>query len=90
MINSLRGMRDFLDNDGALYERVVGVCAKVAQNFGFAFIETPKLEETALFRRSVGESSDIVGKEMYEFSALRARLGLCEHFYKPSLIKLAA
>ena len=68
MINSLRGMRDFLDNDGALYERVVGVCAKVAQNFGFAFIETPKLEETALFRRSVGESSDIVGKEMYEFS----------------------
>ena len=44
MINSLRGMRDFLDNDGALYERVVGVCAKVAQNFGFAFIETPKLE----------------------------------------------
>ena len=61
-------MRDFLDNDGALYERVVGVCAKVAQNFGFAFIETPKLEETALFRRSVGESSDIVGKEMYEFS----------------------
>ena len=61
-------MRDFLDNDGALYEHVVGVCAKVAQNFGFAFIETPKLEETALFRRSVGESSDIVGKEMYEFS----------------------
>lgn len=68
MINSLRGMRDFLGSDGALYERVVGVCAKVAKNFGFTFIETPKLEETALFRRSVGESSDIVGKEMYEFS----------------------
>ena len=32
MINSLRGMRDFLDNDGALYEHVVGVCANVAQN----------------------------------------------------------
>lgn len=68
MINSLRGMRDFLGSDGALYERVVGVCAKVAKNFGYSFIETPKLEETALFRRSVGESSDIVGKEMYEFS----------------------
>lgn len=67
MINSLRGMRDFLGDDGALYERVVGVCARVAANFGFSFIETPKLEETALFRRSVGESSDIVGKEMYEF-----------------------
>lgn len=67
MINSLRGMRDFLGDDGALYERVVDVCAKVAKNYGFSFIETPKLEETALFRRSVGESSDIVGKEMYEF-----------------------
>ena len=32
-----------------------------------AYIETPILEETALFKRSVGESSDIVNKEMYQF-----------------------
>lgn len=67
MITSLRGMRDFL-NDGEIYEYIVNTCAKVAKNYGYSFIETPKLEDTALFRRSVGESSDIVGKEMYEFS----------------------
>lgn len=42
--------------------------AHVLQNvMVFSFIETPILEETALFKRSVGESSDIVGKEMYQF-----------------------
>ncbi len=41
---------------------------KIAKNYGFCYIETPILEETALFKRSVGESSDIVGKEMYQFT----------------------
>ena len=67
MITSLRGMRDFL-NDGEIYEYVVNTCADVAKSYGYSFIETPKLEDTMLFRRSVGESSDIVVKEMYEFS----------------------
>ena len=40
---------------------------RIAKNYGFCYIETPILEETALFKRSVGESSDIVGKEMYQF-----------------------
>ena len=41
---------------------------KIAKNYGFCYIETPILEETSLFKRSVGESSDIVGKEMYQFT----------------------
>ncbi len=68
MIKALRGMKDFLNEDAEKYEYCVGVCKKVAQNYGFSFIQTPSLEETKLFKRSVGESSDIVGKEMYQFT----------------------
>lgn len=67
MINALRGMKDLLDNDGKLYKFIVEICESVAKNYGYEFCETPKMEETSLFKRSVGESSDIVGKEMYQF-----------------------
>ena len=68
MIKALRGMNDVMSEPAALFRRVLKTCEKIAQNYGYEFIETPKLEQTALFRRSVGESSDIVGKEMYEFN----------------------
>lgn len=66
-IKAIKGMKDLLDNEASLYEKVVNVCSSVAQNYGYSFINLPHLENTPLFRRSVGESSDIVGKEMYEF-----------------------
>ncbi len=67
MINALRGMKDLHDVESAKYSHIVETAAGIAKRYGFEFAETPQLEETALFRRSVGESSDIVGKEMYEF-----------------------
>lgn len=67
MINALRGMKDTLSPQNEVYMYVIDTCTKIARNYGFSFIETPILEETALFKRSVGESSDIVGKEMYQF-----------------------
>ena len=67
MINSLRGMNDILDNDSIRFEYFISNSSKIAKKFGFTFIQTPHLEESALFKRSVGESSDIVGKEMYQF-----------------------
>lgn len=66
MIKALRGMKDIIDN-GNLYRHIIKICEKTAENFGYNFVEIPKLEETSLFIRSVGESSDIVNKEMYEF-----------------------
>ncbi|EAJ6452368.1 histidine--tRNA ligase [Campylobacter lari] len=67
MINALKGMKDLQDYQAALYEKVVKTCEEVAKNYGFTFINCPHLELTRLFKRSIGESSDIVGKEMYEF-----------------------
>jgi len=66
-IQSLRGMNDILDNESELFTYFIEHCSRIAKNYGFSYIETPILEETALFKRSVGESSDIVNKEMYQF-----------------------
>ena len=68
MINALRGMKDLLENDGEIYKFIIDTCQSVVKNYGYKFCETPKLEETILFKRSVGQSSDIVGKEMYQFT----------------------
>lgn len=67
MISALKGMKDLLSIEARLYERVIKACESVVRNYGFEFIATPHLELSTLFKRSVGESSDIVGKEMYEF-----------------------
>jgi len=67
MIKSLRGMNDILSEDHERFTYFINIATDIAQKYGFHFIETPLLEETALFKRSVGESSDIVGKEMYQF-----------------------
>ena len=64
MIKALRGMKDILDEK---FLKIFDTTRKIAENYGFSYIETPILEETSLFKRSVGESSDIVNKEMYQF-----------------------
>jgi len=68
MIQSLRGMNDILSPHYQRFDYFLSVATTIAQRYGFHYIETPLLEETALFKRSVGESSDIVGKEMYQFT----------------------
>ncbi|MCK9372156.1 MAG: histidine--tRNA ligase [Sulfuricurvum sp.] len=68
MIQSLRGMNDILSSEYERFEYFLTTASEIAKRYGFHYIETPLLEETALFKRSVGESSDIVGKEMYQFT----------------------
>ncbi|WP_457562589.1 histidine--tRNA ligase [Caminibacter pacificus] len=65
MIKALRGMKNIIENKRFL--KIFDTAREIAQNYGYEYIETPILEETALFKRSVGESSDIVNKEMYQF-----------------------
>lgn len=68
MINPLRGMKDLTFDDSQRFVYIVTTAIAIAKRYGYGYIETPILEETALFKRSVGESSDIVGKEMYQFT----------------------
>ncbi len=67
MINPLRGMKDLTFEESERFEHIINTASSIAKRYGYGYIETPILEETALFKRSVGESSDIVGKEMYQF-----------------------
>ena len=64
MIKALRGMKDILDPK---FLKIFDTTRDVASKYGYSYIETPILEETSLFKRSVGEASDIVNKEMYQF-----------------------
>ena len=67
MINPLRGMKDLTFDESQRFVHIVTTCIKIAKRYGYGYIETPILEETSLFKRSVGNSSDIVSKEMYQF-----------------------
>ena len=68
IIQSLRGMKDIVNDESTLFTYFVDNASTIAKRYGFSYMETPILEETALFKRSVGESSDIVNKEMYNFT----------------------
>ena len=60
-------MKDLTFEESQRFVHIVTTAIGIAKKYGYGYIETPILEETALFKRSVGESSDIVGKEMYQF-----------------------
>ena len=67
MIRAIKGTRDILPPDSAAWNRVETVAREVFRTYNYQEIRTPIFEETALFSRSVGEDTDIVGKEMYTF-----------------------
>jgi len=67
MINPLRGMKDLTFEESERFNYIIETATTIAKRYGYGYIETPILEETALFKRSVGDSSDIVSKEMYQF-----------------------
>jgi len=66
-IQAIRGMNDCLPSDTGIWQMVEAVLRRVASNYGFAEIRMPIVESTALFKRSIGEVTDIVEKEMYTF-----------------------
>ena len=61
-------MRDILPQDAGVWTWIGDTCRRIAESYGFSMIETPLLEDEELFRRSVGETSDIVKKEMFAFN----------------------
>src|SRR5437660_1993288 len=65
MIKAVRGTRDLLPPDTALWNFVEAAARDVFRAYNFQEIRTPIFEETQLFSRSVGEETDIVSKEMF-------------------------
>lgn len=63
-----KGMRDILPPDGEVWRKTENILAFVARLYGYREIRTPILEYSVLFRKGLGDSSDVVEKEMYEFA----------------------
>ncbi|WP_133471000.1 histidine--tRNA ligase [Paraglaciecola marina] len=67
-IQAIRGMNDCLPTDSGLWQFVESTIRQVVASYGYNEIRTPIVESTDLFKRSIGEVTDIVEKEMYTFS----------------------
>ena len=64
-LKAVRGTRDMLPPETALWNRIEATARDVFARYNFGEIRTPVFEDTALFARGVGEETDIVSKEMY-------------------------
>ncbi len=66
-LQPLRGTRDLLPEECRKIRHVEDVARRISALYGFDEIETPIIESASVFKRSLGDTSDIVSKEMYEF-----------------------
>lgn len=67
MIQKPKGTLDVYDKDGKIYNYIYNCAQEVMNNYNYEFIKVPTFEETSLFYRGVGEGTDIVNKETYDF-----------------------
>jgi histidyl-tRNA synthetase len=67
-VNGIRGMNDLLPESSHLWQHVEGVLRSVVRAYGYKELRVPVVERTELFKRSIGEVTDIVEKEMYTFN----------------------
>jgi histidyl-tRNA synthetase len=66
-IQAVRGMNDILPDEAERWEQLEDLLRSWLRSYGYRNIRTPILEHTALFKRAIGEATDIVEKEMYTF-----------------------
>ena len=67
-IPAIRGMSDVLPGDTGMWQHVEGILKATVHAYGYRELRVPVVERTELFKRSIGEVTDIVEKEMYTFA----------------------
>jgi histidyl-tRNA synthetase len=67
-LQPVRGTRDLIGEDAARHAFVVDTARRVTSLYGFSEWQTPIFEDTRVFSRTLGETSDVVTKEMYTFN----------------------
>jgi len=67
-IQSIRGMNDILPDESPAWQYIEDILRRLMSGYNYQEIRFPIVEKTALFKRSIGEVTDIVEKEMYTFS----------------------
>ena len=68
LIKALGGTSDILPEEVRIWQQLEGTAHRLFQLYGFQEIRTPVLEDAQLFRRSLGEQTEVVSKQMYEFT----------------------
>lgn len=68
MIQRIKGTMDILPTETPLFRYIEGIMREEAEKYGYGEIRTPTFENTELFVRGVGDTTDVVQKEMYTFS----------------------
>ena len=67
LIKAVRGTKDIIGEEAKKYVYISNVAQKMFENYGYNFVKPPIFEETELFKRGIGEATDVVEKEMYTF-----------------------
>lgn len=67
MIQKPKGTKDILQTESYKWQYVENIISKILENYGYKEIRTPVFENTELFQRGVGDTTDVVQKEMYTF-----------------------
>lgn len=67
-IQAIRGMNDYLPADTVVWQQIEATLARILASYGYSEIRLPLIEATSLFKRAVGEVTDVVEKEMYTFA----------------------
>lgn len=67
MIQKIKGTMDILPDETPLFRYIEGIMREEAEKYGYGEIRTPTFENTELFVRGVGDTTDVVQKEMYTF-----------------------
>ena len=66
-LQSVRGMRDILPEQSSSWQFIENIARELFNSYGYKELRTPIIESTELFKRSIGDATDIVEKEMYTF-----------------------
>ena len=67
LIKAPKGTKDIIGDEAKKYTYISNVTQKMFENYGYSYAKTPIFEETELFKRGIGEATDVVEKEMYTF-----------------------
>lgn len=67
LIKAARGTKDIFGEEAVKYTYISKIAQEIFESYGYTFIKTPIFEETDLFKRGIGEGTDVVEKEMYTF-----------------------
>lgn len=72
-IQKIKGFADLFPREAATFTRMEAAAREVFTRYGFGELRTPVLEKTELFQKSIGEDTDVVGKEMFTFPDRKGR-----------------